>query len=648
MTTYDLRALLPDLQRLEGAKVNKVYQPVDDEVTLNLWLPGSGRQDLHVGVGAYAVLTEYRRDNPRKPPSFAMQLRKQLGGGDVTEVRQIGFDRLLAVEVDTHEGHRTLIFELFGEGNVVLCEPTGIVGALRFQEFSSRSIRPGVEYKPPPLRGDPFLLEAEDVADGLAASDRDLVRTLAVDLDLGSMADEVVHRSGLDKDLPAAEADPDTVFDAIAEVLAPFRERDFAPRIYRDEEGTAVDVAPIALQHVEAQGLQVEPCDTVREAFDRYFSHELQKHRRSQAEEVRQEKLEKLDTRIHHQSEGIERLQDDAERQRATAEAIYQHYQLIEDVLDALGDLRGVALEDAVASGEVPHAEAIADVRVDERVVVLTLEDLEGRGIEADIKLSGSVEENASWHYDLASKAEAKAERAKEALEESRQEKRRIEEQGVQVDELAERGTERRFWFEEYRWCLASTGHVMVGGRDAKQNDRVVKRYLEPKDRYAHAEIHGAPSVVVKADDGDPPPEEALEQAIALSVAYSKAWKAHQASGEGYWVLPEQVSKSPESGEYLATGAFIIRGTRHHASVPVRVAVGRVTIEDAPKVMGGPVEAVQARSDAYVVLEPGEEPINEIAGRLADALDADVEAVQKALPPGPSRIVETHGVEVPP
>lgn len=672
MTAFDLRAVVPELADLAGAKVNKAYQPSRNEVSLNLWLPGSGRQDLHVrvggagdrgggGPGGYAVRTRYARDNPTQPPAFAMQLRKHVGGATVTGVHQMGMDRLLVVDMEAHAGDRSLILELFGEGNAVLTEPAGILAALRFQEFAHRTVRPGLEYVPPPMRGDPLARGEDEVLDVLAGSERDLVRCVAVDLDVGSLADEVVHRSGLDKATAAAEvADDDgavqALLTALEEVLGPFRTGDYDPRVYRDPErdGRAVHVAPIPLLHLEAEGLSAEPYASVNEAFDDYFSRELRKHVETAKEQAVDARMEKIDTRIRHQRDGIARLKEEAKAEHAVAEAIYQNYQRVAAVLEAFADLRGVALTErfearADVLDDAGTAEAVVDVRPDEAVVVVEIVDADGRTLEADLRTTASVEENASWHYDLAGKAKGKAKRAGEALQDSLAEKGRLEREGVEAvearPEVSERESERRFWFEDYRWCLASTGHILVGGRDASTNERVVKKYLEAGDRFAHAEVHGAPAIVVKANEGeDAPPEAALEEAVAFTVAYSRAWRQGAGSGEGYWVLPEQVSKTPQTGEHVPKGAFIVRGKRHHATAPMRAAVGRVELEGVPKVMGGPVEAVKHHADRYVVLEPGTEPTNAAAGRLARALDADVEDVQKALPPGPVRVVEAVGV----
>src|SRR5207247_1754042 len=124
------------------------------------------------------------------------------------------------------------------------------------------------------------------------------------------------------------------------------------------------------------------------------------------------------------------------------------------------------------------------------------------------------------------------------------------------------------------------------------------KEHLKEGDRYAHADIHGAPSTVIK--DGARSPETTLREACEFALAYSKAWSAGLASGSAYWVLPEQVSKQAESGEFLPRGAFVVRGKRNYLhDLPVQLAIGEVEIEGHRKIMGGPVAAVAARSKRY-------------------------------------------------
>ena len=194
----------------------------------------------------------------------------------------------------------------------------------------------------------------------------------------------------------------------------------------------------------------------------------------------------------------------------------------------------------------------------------------------------------------------------------------------------------------------------MIAGRDADSNEEVVKKYMEKSDIFFHAQAHGAPITIVKTE-GKPITPEAIAEVAQFAVSYSSVWKAGQFSGDCFWVHPEQVSKTPESGEYVAKGAFIIRGERNYVkNVEVKAAAGIRFDGTGCYVIGGPVNSVKARAKYSVVIEPGEFNQGDIAKKvyhylLSHASEEDSKAIRHAaspdriapfLPPGESRIVQ--------
>jgi hypothetical protein len=197
------------------------------------------------------------------------------------------------------------------------------------------------------------------------------------------------------------------------------------------------------------------------------------------------------------------------------------------------------------------------------------------------------------------------------------------------------------FWFEKYRWFISSNNVLVIGGKDAKSNERIVKRHLTEKDRYAHADVHGAPSVVVKGDD-----EATLKEACIFSLIFSKAWNAKIGSGDTYWVLPEQVSKTPGAGEFVPKGAFIIRGKKNYfRSIKIRAAIGETEIENIKKIMCGPISAVKHHSKRYLIFEPGETKKTDFARQLSRIFDSSIDEIMRVLPPGDVRIIESVGIK---
>lgn len=121
----------------------------------------------------------------------------------------------------------------------------------------------------------------------------------------------------------------------------------------------------------------------------------------------------------------------------------------------------------------------------------------------------------------------------------------------------------KSYWFEKFIWFISSDNYLVIGGRDAQQNELIVKRYLKSGDAYVHADIRGAASVVIKnRSPTEPIPPRTLSEAGTMAICYSAAWDAKIVTS-AWWVSSEQVSKTAPSGEYLTTGSFMIRGKKN-------------------------------------------------------------------------------------
>ncbi|KAG5126444.1 hypothetical protein JHK82_027279 [Glycine max] len=54
------------------------------------------------------------------------------------------------------------------------------------------------------------------------------------------------------------------------------------------------------------------------------------------------------------------------------------------------------------------------------------------------------------------------------------------------------------YWFEKFIWIISSENYLVISGRDAQQNEMIVKRYMSKGDLYIHVDLHGASSTVIK------------------------------------------------------------------------------------------------------------------------------------------------------
>ena len=114
----------------------------------------------------------------------------------------------------------------------------------------------------------------------------------------------------------------------------------------------------------------------------------------------------------------------------------------------------------------------------------------------------------------------------------------------------------KTFWFEKFHWFITSENYLVIAGRDAQQNELIVKRYMEKNDIYVHAEVHGAASCIIKNNSSQPISPISIDQAGYFCVCRSKAWQS-KTIASAFWVFPDQVSKTAPTGILLYFFFFI-------------------------------------------------------------------------------------------
>jgi predicted ribosome quality control (RQC) complex YloA/Tae2 family protein len=760
LASVDLRALVGELGAYKGAIVDKAYLYGDDLLRLRLRDHDRGRVELLIEVGEQKRIhvsdPDLVPDAPERPPNFAKMIRNRMSGATFEGVEQHGFDRILKLDFERTDADTSIVAELFGDGNVAVLDENGsVVDCLETVRLHSRTVAPGSQYEYPEARVDPLSLSYDAFVELMEASDTDVVRTLATQLDLGGeYAEELCARAGVEKELSIAEADEDVyepVYDAIQWLADALESADLDPRVYyaneedggandegaadaddnpadadeetaagengddangggdtdESERGQPVDVTPVPL--ADHAALASEPHDTFNAAVDAYF-HELAAFDAGEATEGSGEpdrpdfegEIEKQERIIAQQEEAIQGFEQEAQSLRAAAEALYARYDLVDELLRTVRAAREEghdwdAVEERLSEGAdrgIEAAEIVDDVDPQNARIRVELEtegddEADSETHTAWIEAEEGVEHNADRLYTEAKEIEEKKAGAESAIEDTRErlaeiEQRREEwqerDQQEDEDSTAEEGEEgeeddgrsdqewldmpsipirsRDWWYDRFRWVRTSQDFLVIGGRDADQNEELVQKYLEPGDRFLHAQAHGGPVTILKAADPSESgrdveiPEAAEREAARFAVTYSSVWKEGKFAGDVYAVDHDQVSKTPESGEYLEKGGFAIRGDRtYYDDVEVACSVG-IQCEPETRVIGGPPEAIADRAVTTVAVEPGKfaqgdvgkRIYREFRDRFADTSFvrkvASPDLIQHFLPPGTSRIAE--------
>lgn len=637
MSGFDISSMVDELQYLVGARTDKAYQLSRDKLLIRLRVPEVGRADLVIVVGKWLYITSKSPQIPKTPTSFAMLLRKHLSNGTITKIHQQDFDRIVVFDIQKAESYQ-LVCEMFSKGNIILNSQGKIIQPLIPKSWSHREVRAKRDYELPPSRYDFKSLERESFENILSSSEKDVVRTLATDLNLGGLySEEICLNSKIEKDMKASELSEDeisSIFLALKNLLSQLNDSKGALVVYSDSE--IIDIVPFPLKIY--QDNELKKFDSLSEAIEKYLENFVEKEPLDKEYDKIRGKIERQKAQ---QEKAIINQEKKAERDKKIAELIYANYQELNTILNVVKEgLENKTIQESIEKLEKETSFKKLDPAKSEIAILLKDDEDE---IEVSLNFKKSIEENAGIYYDKVKRAKEKLEGAKKSLKETENKLNKIEIEKKEKIRKKKRAS-KQFWFEKYRWFISSDGNVVIAGRDAKTNDKIVKKYLSEKDRYAHAEIHGAPSVVVKHNNSEFS-EQTLNEACEFALNFSKAWNAKIGAGSAYWVLADQVSKTAPSGEFIPRGAFIIRGKRNYIqNIEMRLAVGLIQYEASEKVMCAPETAITSQCTCYVIFGPGDMKKSDFVKKLSKAFDIESEEFSRILPPGNVKIIKIVGL----
>lgn len=312
LTGRDVHALVLDLQPAVDGKVQKVYGTDRFALVLDLYARDLEYRYLYVELPSLVFASNEKVEMPRQPPGLAQRIRGQLQGLKIASIEQHGMDRILMIRLVGRKEY-TLVVELFSKGNVIVLDEHGVIRNLAVKEsYGSRDVRPGAEYVFPPTND----LDLEKPLRDSIPEDKHVVARIA-SAGFGGHVAERVLAPFVDDVSSATLADledPGSLREAL------IAERDATlftienGRIVRDEDGLPI------LELLE-KAADLEPA-------------------RDEREQRSEKRASKADKAIDIQSKRLDSLKDRREDDLRRGELIFEHYQLIDEVLSFCREYR--------------------------------------------------------------------------------------------------------------------------------------------------------------------------------------------------------------------------------------------------------------------------------------------------------------------
>lgn len=521
-------------EKLLGARVDKIYQPNRDELTVA----------FRTREAAYRVLFSARADsarvhftaaqleNPKQPPMLCMLLRKRLSGAKLTAIVQPELERVLHFEFDAINelgDHVTLTLtsEIMGRySNIILTGEDGkIIDALKrvdAEMSSQRLVLPGVTYRLPPPQEKRSVLEAssQEVTSALKAlpGDMELSKALLSVLQGVSpvVCREIAHRAGRGAELTVKTMDEEQYFRTgffFQQVKEAAQNVTGTPHMAVSAQGKPLDFSFVDI-HQYGTAAVVKETESFSKLLDDFYGERDHRERMR----VREQDLLRL------LSTHSERLSRKINHQRAELEQCAKR-----EELRVAGDLISANLFQIEKGAPSVKLQNFYE------------ESLSTVAIKLDPSLTPS--QNAQKYYKEYRKAKTAEEKLNEQIDLANREltyldsvldvlSRADTEQDLMEirSELQEQGYLRAVREKKQKQPAVSApmkfttkdGFTVLVGRNNRQNDRLTMKLANNNDVWFHVKnIPGSHTVLVT--DGKSPTPAAMEEAATLAALHSRA-----------------------------------------------------------------------------------------------------------------------------
>ena len=217
-------------KKLLGGKIDKVYQPENDEIVLHI---RNNKENFKLVLSCSAsnprvyLASDYKKENPINAPMFCMLFRKYIQGGNIVNVSQVDFERIIKISVESFDElkektTKDIIIEIMGRhSNIILTHSSNnkiIDSAKRIPTSVSRvrQILPGQTYVLPPKQDklNPINeISLNTFVDTLSSFDGPIFKAIySKFLGISSViAKEICFRANIDENLLVSEISSDDI-----------------------------------------------------------------------------------------------------------------------------------------------------------------------------------------------------------------------------------------------------------------------------------------------------------------------------------------------------------------------------------------------------------------------------------------------------
>lgn len=587
-----IAALVNELKNtITGARITKIAQPEKDELLLTIKQSTSDdngttkrfQKRLIISVNPSLPLiymSDENKQSPMSAPVFCMVLRKYLNNCRITDVNQVGLERVIRIELEhlNEMGDlctKSLIIELMGKhSNIIFCDSNNkIIDSIKHISLlvsSVREVLPGRDYFIPDTQKkyDPFTITEKEFISNILSKPMEIQKAIYTSLTGFSpvMSNELIYISSLSEKNNTAELtemEKLRLYQSFTMIMKKVQNARFEPCIiYRKDMPVEFSCIPLSMYFNDSQ-YTIDKFNNVSHMLYSYYSaKEIHSRIRQKSYDLRKITNTALERTYKKYDLQLRQLKDTEKRDK---------YKIYGELLTTYGyELTG---------GEKSFT--CDNYYTNEKITIPLDENL-------------SAVENAKRFYNKYSKLKrtfealsiqiketkqeiAYLESISNALDISRQEddlttiRKELSESGYIKHHVEKSKGSKKTTKSKPLHYISSDGFDIFVGKNNYQNDELTFKIATGNDWWFHAKASAGSHVIVKTE-GKELPDRSFEEAARLAAYYSKA--KEQGKAEVDYVQKKHVKKPNGSKP-----GFVVYYTNYSMTIDTDISGIREVIE---------------------------------------------------------------------
>ncbi len=525
-----LNCIINEISSYGECRVDKIYQPANDEIVLILRTRDKNlRLLINAGSNCPRInITETQSENPQKAPMLCMLLRKHLSGSKMCTARCLGFERACELEFDAYDemgfkSKKYLICEIMGKySNIILTDANKkILAVLKPVDFSismERQLLVGMTYELPPKQDklDTSKVTRQDFIDAYDKAPKGMKIDKFISNTFSGIAlstsRQIAYKATGSIDALLEDAKADYLYKAFSEIIFQVLGHSAKPYLVVNESGEPVEFSYTSITFY-GKGFSCVEQESFGQLIDAYFT------KKGKNERIRQKSTDIFKLLTNAEARIIKKLSLQTEELSLCDKA--EEYRIMADLLTS---------------------NLYAIKRGEERACLVNYYDESCSVIEIPLDARLSPSQNAQKYYKKYSKLKKAKQELSKQIEIGKRELEYIatvfesltkadgESDLMQIrDELYHSGYASRM--KNYSVAKShsphplkfktSGGYTVLCGKNNTQNDYITTKLAEKTDWWFH--VKNLPGSHVLMQCKEEPGEVDFTEAAEIAAYYSKA-----------------------------------------------------------------------------------------------------------------------------